>query len=43
MVYFADKARAEEVYNKANIKARMGLFEDALFLYDQAIALSKLR
>jgi tetratricopeptide (TPR) repeat protein len=42
MKSYTDRAEAELLYNKANITARMGAFEDALSLYDQAITLDSI-
>jgi tetratricopeptide (TPR) repeat protein len=39
MKSYTDRAEAELLYNKANVTARMGVFEDALSLYDRAITL----
>ncbi len=39
MTNYAQAAKAELLYNQGNVNARMGLFEDALALYNQAIAL----
>lgn len=36
---YTDQAEAELLYNEGNVTARMGMFEDALSLYDQAITL----
>lgn len=36
---FRNKAEAEILYNQGNVAARMGMFENALLLYDRAITL----
>lgn len=35
MKSYTDQAEAELLYNEGNVTARMGMFEDALSLYDQ--------
>lgn len=36
---FRNKAEADILYNQGNVAARMGMFENALLLYDRAITL----
>jgi tetratricopeptide (TPR) repeat protein len=36
---YTDRVEAEVLYNQGNVNARIGMFEDALSLYDQAISL----
>jgi tetratricopeptide (TPR) repeat protein len=39
MKSYTDQAEAELFYNEGNVSAKMGMFENALSLYDQAITL----
>jgi tetratricopeptide (TPR) repeat protein len=41
MTTSADKIKAEQLYNEANINARLGMFDIALSLYDEAISLDR--
>jgi tetratricopeptide (TPR) repeat protein len=38
---FAQRAKAEKFYNEGNVNARLGMFEVALSMYDQAISLDR--
>ncbi|MBN3940300.1 MAG: tetratricopeptide repeat protein [Nostoc sp.] len=39
MKSYTDQAKAELFFNEGNVSAKMGMFENALSLYDQAITL----